>query len=160
MTIPILTTCFSSPVGQLRLTSDGEALTGILLPQEVGEYEQGKSDDCAVLARAITQLQEYFAGKRREFNLPLSPQGTAFQQTVWHALRQIPCGKTASYRQIAEAIGNPKASRAIGSANHHNPIPIIIPCHRVIGSSGKLVGYRGGLALKTWLLTHERESGD
>ncbi len=103
----------------------------------------------------IRQLKEYFSGKRKTFKIRLAPQGTPFQHAVWQALRTIPYGHTTSYGQIAKAIGNPKAARAIGAANGHNPLSIIVPCHRVIGSNGTLVGYGGGLSIKEALLAHE-----
>lgn len=106
--------------------------------------------------RAIAQIREYFAGNRTNFNIPLAPQGTDFQQQVWKTLCNIPYGETRTYKQIAQAIGNPKAVRAVGMANNKNPIAILIPCHRVIGSNGKLVGYAGGLDIKKRLLNLER----
>jgi methylated-DNA-[protein]-cysteine S-methyltransferase len=109
-----------------------------------------------LLKKASEQIQEYLNGKRKEFDLPLAPQGTEFQQRVWKALQDIPHGKTNSYKDIAIIIGNIKASRAVGMANNKNPIPILIPCHRVIGANGKLVGYAGGLELKEKLLKIER----
>lgn len=108
-----------------------------------------------LLNNAFEQLQEYLAGKRKIFNLPLSPIGTAFQKRVWQELLNIPYGETASYKEIAEKIGCAKAYRAVGLANNKNPIPIFIPCHRVIGSNGKLVGYAGGLNIKSQLLNIE-----
>ncbi len=109
-----------------------------------------------LLARAAAQLTEYFAGTRREFDLPLGPRGTAFQVTVWGALTRIPFGATCSYGDLARSIGRPTASRAVGAANGQNPISIIVPCHRVIGSNGELTGYAGGLATKRWLIEHEQ----
>ncbi|HST46788.1 methylated-DNA--[protein]-cysteine S-methyltransferase [Jatrophihabitans sp.] len=144
-----------SPLGPLLLTGDGEALTGLYtdqhgrLPTDLGH----RADE--EFAQARTQLQEYFAGERDTFDLPLNPRGTAFQQSVWQALREIRYGTTMSYREVAEEIGNPKAVRAVGSANSRNPISIIVPCHRVVGSDGKLVGYAGGFSAKRWLLDHE-----
>ena len=102
------------------------------------------------------QLDEYFSGARQQFNLPLAPLGTVFQQQVWQALLTIPHGQHCSYKDIALSIDNPKAMRAVGLANSRNPIALLIPCHRVIGASGKLVGYAGGIARKAWLLDHER----
>ena len=103
------------------------------------------------------QLKEWFAGKRTSFDLPLAPKGTPFQKRVWKALEGIPFGETRSYGEIAKSIGQPSASRAVGAANGANPISIIVPCHRVIGSSGKLTGFGGGLDVKRWLLEHEQE---
>lgn len=109
-----------------------------------------------VLVETARQLAEYFAGERRVFELPLAPEGTAFQQLVWQALVKIPFGETRTYGQQAAAIRRPAASRAVGAANGKNPIGIIVPCHRVIGTNGTLTGYAGGLAMKRWLLEHER----
>jgi methylated-DNA-[protein]-cysteine S-methyltransferase len=107
------------------------------------------------VGEAIRQLREYFAGRRNEFELPLAPEGTEFQRTVWNRLREIPYGETISYGELAKRVGNPKASRAVGAANGQNPIPIVIPCHRVIGSNGKLTGFGGGLPVKEALLALE-----
>jgi methylated-DNA-[protein]-cysteine S-methyltransferase len=143
-----------SPVGPLRLFARGDELTALHLPSsDAPDEERTRTSD--VLAAAADQLREYFAGHRRDFDLPLAPQGTGFQQRVWTALLTIPFGQTRSYGQIAAAIGRPAASRAVGAANGRNPIAIIIPCHRVIGSSGELTGYGGGLPTKRWLLGHE-----
>jgi methylated-DNA-[protein]-cysteine S-methyltransferase len=114
-----------------------------------------RNDDAPVARETVRQLNAYFAGKLRSFDLPLDLQGTDFQMRVWHELERIPYGETRSYLRIAEIIGSPKAIRAVGAANGANPIPIIVPCHRVIGSSGKLVGYGGGLPLKKRLLALE-----
>ena len=112
-----------------------------------------------LLTEAAKQLLEYFSGNRTSFDLPLAPSGTEFQQKVWQALQTIPYGETWSYKKVAEAIGNPKASRAVGMANNKNPIAIMIPCHRVIGANGKLVGYAGGLDIKSTLLELETRNG-
>ena len=144
-----------SPLGPLLLTGDGEGLTGLYTdqhgrkPTELGERVDEE------FAEARTQLEEYFAGKRDDFDLPLAAPGTAFQRAVWQALRQIPYGRTMTYREVAEQVGNPKAVRAVGSANSRNPISIVVPCHRVVGSDGKLIGYAGGFSAKKWLLDHE-----
>jgi methylated-DNA-[protein]-cysteine S-methyltransferase len=144
-----------SPLGPLLLTGDGEALTGLYtdqhgrLPTNLGH----RADEEFTQAR--TQLEEYFAGQRLDFDLPVHAPGTAFQNAVWQALRRIRYGSTMSYREVAEEIGNPKAVRAVGSANSRNPISIIVPCHRVVGSDGKLIGYAGGFSAKRWLLDHE-----
>jgi methylated-DNA-[protein]-cysteine S-methyltransferase len=114
--------------------------------------------DTPVLAEAFSQLHAYLAGKLKQFALPLAPKGTAFRQTVWQALLSIPYGSTASYKDIALAIGKPNAVRAVGMANGRNPLPIFIPCHRVIGSNGQLVGYSGGLDIKVFLLTLEQRA--
>ncbi len=144
-----------SPLGPLLLTGDGVAITGLYTEQHVRPpTELGERSDEA-FAEARAQLAEYFAGRRDDFDLPLNATGTAFQRAVWDALRQVGYGQTMSYRQVAERLGNPKAVRAVGSANSRNPISIIVPCHRVVGSDGKLVGYAGGFHAKRWLLDHE-----
>ncbi|WP_316558234.1 methylated-DNA--[protein]-cysteine S-methyltransferase [Methanimicrococcus hongohii] len=112
----------------------------------------------AAVVEAFSQLEEYFSGERKEFTVPLAPAGTPFMKNVWEALCTIPYGKTATYKEIANAVGNPKACRAVGMANNKNPIAIFIPCHRVIGSSGKLVGYAGGTDVKQKLLILENEN--
>lgn len=148
-----------SPVGLLRLMADESALTGVYLPEHKGEpppVQALEGGAHPVLLRAREQLGEYFAGKRKVFDLPLAPQGTGFQQAVWHALREIPYGETRSYGELAARVGRPGAARAVGAANGRNPISIIVPCHRVIGASGALTGYAGGMERKQWLLRHER----
>jgi methylated-DNA-[protein]-cysteine S-methyltransferase len=150
---------YSSVVGPLLLTSDGEALTGLHLPEERGKAASGppshaRRDDEA-LREARDQLGAYFAGELRDFDLPLAPAGTAFQRLAWEELRRIPYGAKISYAEQARRIGRQGAARAVGAANGRNPIAIVVPCHRVIGASGSLVGYGGGLALKEWLLWHE-----
>lgn len=122
-----------------------------------GPYEV---EETPVILQAKEQLEEYFSGKRKEFALPLLTEGTEFQVRVWDALRTIPYGETRSYKEIAEMIGNPKASRAVGLANNRNRISIIIPCHRVIGASGKMVGYGGGINIKELLLKLEKENNE
>lgn len=117
-----------------------------------------KKDKSSLLLKAATELEEYFAGNRQIFDIPLAPEGTEFQKKVWQALLQIPYGETRSYKEIAIASGSPKGCRAAGMANNRNPIAIIIPCHRVIGADGKLVGYAGGLDLKSKLLNHEKNA--
>ena len=142
-----------SPVGDLTLTEENGALTGLYFGWRSLEGEEGLT---ALLERASRQLEEYFAGKRKQFDLPLSLRGTEFQRQVWAALRDIPYGETRSYGQIAQAVGRPKAVRAVGMANHRNPISIIVPCHRVVGADGSLTGYGGGLENKKFLLALER----
>lgn len=139
-----------SPLGPLQLVSDGGELWAIHFPDQ----HNGAPDtpDDPVLQGARHQLQQYFAGSRRQFELPLAPRGTAFQRQVWQALQHIPYGELRSYRDIALALGRPTASRAVGAANGRNPLPIVVPCHRVIGSNGQLTGYAGGLDLKHFLL--------
>lgn len=143
-----------SPVGMLRLYAAADELVAVYLPGDGAP--DGIPQRADVLVRTADQLAEYFAGERRAFDLPLAPRGTGFQTMVWRALMRIPFGETCSYGDIARTIGRPAASRAVGAANGSNPIPIIVPCHRVIGSSGALTGYGGGLPTKRWLLDHER----
>ena len=125
------------------------------LERESGE-EPRRDDEAA--SEATRQLREYFDGERRSFELPLAARGTDFQRRVWSELKKIPHGRTRSYGEIAEAIGQPTASRAVGAANGRNPISIVVPCHRVIGASGALTGYAGGMDRKRWLLNHEAEA--
>lgn len=138
-----------SPVGPLTLAEGEGALVGVAFRDE------GACDRSPLLDEAERQLTEYFAGRRREFDLPLAPAGTPFQREVWDALRTIPYGRTCSYGDIARAVGRPKACRAVGMANNRNPLPIVIPCHRVVGASGSLTGYGGGLDIKAMLLKLE-----
>jgi methylated-DNA-[protein]-cysteine S-methyltransferase len=147
-----------SPIGELTLASDGEALTGLYMTEQRHRPalpDAGARDD-AVLAAARRQLAEYFAGERREFELPLRPAGTEFQRSVWAALREIPYGETAGYGELARRLGRPSAARAVGLANGRNPLAIVVPCHRVIGAAGALTGYGGGLERKRYLLELER----
>lgn len=152
-------TYVDSPIGPLLLVSDGVSLTGVTMdPNErppAGLAEWREDASAGPLPEAVRQLNEYFAGSRRDFDLPLRFVGTAFQQSVWRALLDIPYGKTVSYGEQATRIGNPKASRAVGLANGRNPLPIVVPCHRVIGADGSLTGFGGGLPRKRWLLAHE-----
>ena len=152
-------TYYDSPVQPLLLTSDGTALTGLFMVEHRHGPEVGadwiERSDAQPFAETKRQLALYFAGQLTEFDLPLAPEGTAFQQQVWKELRRIPYGTTLSYGELARRIGNPNASRAVGLANGRNPISIIMPCHRVIGASGKLVGYGGGLSRKEILLALE-----
>jgi methylated-DNA-[protein]-cysteine S-methyltransferase len=152
-------TYVESPIGRLLLRSDGEALTGLYMDvadRPLGDLETGIEDASAgPLPETARQLDEYFTGKRQEFNLPLRLKGTSFQQRVWQVLTEIPYGKTWSYGELARHLDNPNASRAVGLANGRNPISILIPCHRVIGADGSLTGYGGGLERKQWLLAHE-----
>lgn len=150
-------TTMPTPVGELLLTSNGEALTAVYFedPKYGPTSTDGWIRDAAVLADARQQLEEYFRGERTDFDLALAPAGTDFQRSVWRALTEIPFASTTSYGEIAGRIGKPSASRAVGAANGRNPISIIVPCHRVIGSGGDLTGYGGGLDRKRWLLNHE-----
>lgn len=145
----------SSPVGTLTLTEEEGALTGLYFGQLA---RQGQEVLSPVLKETARQLSEYFSGKRREFSLPLSPKGTEFQLRVWRALETIPYGETRSYGDMARLIGSPKACRAVGMANHRNPISIIVPCHRVVGANGSLTGYGGGLDAKRFLLDLEQKN--
>ncbi len=147
-----------SPVGPLTLISNGEALTDVQFENPRYAYAPAPAGKDKILDAARRQLDQYFAGTLRAFDLPLAPKGTAFQQRVWQALLTIPYGVTRSYGQQAAAIGSPQASRAVGLANGRNPISIVIPCHRVIGANGSLTGYGGGMARKQLLL--ELEQGE
>jgi methylated-DNA-[protein]-cysteine S-methyltransferase len=151
-------TQIASPLGVLLLAADDSGLRHIMFASEVQPPRPDPAwrQDAAPLTETIRQLQAYFAGDLENFNLPLAPEGTPFQMEVWQRLRDIPYGQTISYGELARRIGNPKASRAVGLANGSNPIPIVIPCHRVIGSNGKLTGYGGGLPIKEKLLALER----
>jgi methylated-DNA-[protein]-cysteine S-methyltransferase len=142
---------YQSPVGWLKLTSSGNGLTGIWFCESRDE----KDFPDEFTGRAEKQLKEYFDKKRIQFDLPLEITGTGFQKKVWLELLHIPFGKTVSYLELSKRIGNVKAIRAVGHANGQNPLPIVIPCHRVIGSDGSLTGYGGGLWRKQWLLEHE-----
>lgn len=144
-----------TPIGRLGLVAEENGLTNIYFEHE--SLPPGlELRETELLMAAGRQLTEYFSGQRRVFDLPLAPAGTEFQRKVWQALCRIPYGETVSYQAVARAIGNEKAVRAVGQANHKNPIPIIIPCHRVIGANGDLVGYGGGLKIKETLLAMEK----
>jgi methylated-DNA-[protein]-cysteine S-methyltransferase len=153
--VPGYYTTVPSPIGALLLVSDGEQLTALQMSPHSGEVAAGARPDAGPLRAVIEQLEAYFAGERTEFELPLRAQGTEFQRRVWAGLLAIPYGHTTSYGALATELGNPTASRAVGLANGRNPIGVIIPCHRVIGSDGSLTGYGGGLERKRWLLNHE-----
>ena len=145
-----------SPIGDIIIESDGESITRL---GRIGDTDYGDEwvevDEHAPIKEAAQQLDAYWAGELFDFDLPLAPAGTPFQKKVWCALQEIPYGKTVSYGEIAREIGAPTASRAVGAANGRNPIAIVVPCHRVIGSTGKLTGYAGGLDMKEHLLAHE-----
>lgn len=145
------TLLLDSPLGPLTLCSDGDAVTAL----HFGTRGETSPLPSPVLTRAARELAEYFAGKRQRFTVPLAPGGTPFQRQVWRALAAIPYGETCTYAHIAAAIGRPRACRAVGMANHRNPLPIFIPCHRVVGSGGSLTGYAGGLDRKAFLLRLE-----
>jgi methylated-DNA-[protein]-cysteine S-methyltransferase len=147
----------ASPLGELLTVRDEVGICGLYLPtgrHRVSADPNWTRDDDA-FADLHAELGEYFAGTRREFGVRLHPRGTAFQLQVWRALAGIACGETTTYGRIAAQLGAPRAARAVGLANGQNPISIVVPCHRVIGANGSLVGYGGGLAAKQWLLTHE-----
>lgn len=151
--------CYSeSPIGSLLIAGDDEAIHLIGFPRK-GKPQRPEAgwtqSMTGPLAEAVRQLREYFAGRRRDFDLPLAPEGTEFQRKVWRKMQEIPYGETISYGELAKRVGNPKASRAVGSANGKNRIPIVIPCHRVIGANGKLTGFGGGLPTKEALLALE-----
>ena len=145
-----------SPVGGLTLVGDGQMLLRIAFDVDAWKPGPGDVEDAGSLAPAIAQLAEYFAGRRRELTVPVRLEGTEFQKKVWSALVAVGFGEAVSYGEIARRIGSPAAVRAVGAACGRNPIPVIIPCHRAIGSDGRLTGYRGGLDAKRWLLAHER----
>ena len=153
---------FDTPIGRLTLVASDDGLAEIHFPNEAGRRSDGPAEpDHPVLVETGRQLEEYFAGERTEFDLPLRPAGTPFQLDAWRALTKIPYGKTVSYGEQATRIGHPGRARAIGAANGRNPLPIVVPCHRVIGADGSLVGFGGGLEVKAWLLDHERRvAGD
>lgn len=146
---------FSSPLGRITILQNGETITHLHIGEAPVLPADARQQNTPLLQEACRQLSEYFAKTRQTFDLPLNPAGTAFQKKVWSALCTIPYGQTRTYKDIAIAIGCPKGFRAVGLANNKNPIAILIPCHRVIGASGKLVGYAGGLHLKKFLLELE-----
>lgn len=147
---------YTSPLGEIALTANENGLSALAFQSGKSPISFiGLSHNNSKFIEVIQQLTEYFEGTRKHFDIPLAPEGTNFQKQVWHALTKIPCGETRSYAWIAKNINNEKAVRAVGTANGANPIALIVPCHRVIGSNGKLTGYAGGLALKAKLLMHE-----
>lgn len=153
-------TVIDSPLGPLTLVGAAGALTGLYMrrQQRHPPAETFGPADPAPFTTATVQLEDYFDGRRTDFDLPLALDGTDFQRRVWAALRQIPYGHTVTYRQLAERIGRPSAARAVGLANGRNPVSIIVPCHRVVGATGELTGYAGGLERKRWLLELERRA--
>ena len=163
--MPATFTRVPSPVGELVLAASGAALTGVYFstsrhgppPLERAGWveDDGRGPAGELLARTRQELAEYFARTRTTFDIPLDPPGTAFQRRVWDALRAIPYGTTLSYGELARRLGDVRATRAVGAANGKNPIPIIVPCHRVVGANGALTGFGGGLDRKRWLLEHE-----
>ena len=154
---------YPSPLGNLLIAGEEDAVVYCQWEDSVDEriiatWEEDKKLQSALLTMACRQLTEYFAGKRKVFDLPIRLNGTPFQQIVWKGLQQIPYGETLSYADLARQIGRHKAARAVGNANHHNPLMVIIPCHRIVASNGKMGGYAGGIARKAWLL--EKEKGN
>ena len=142
---------FNSPVGHLLIRSDD----GSIVEVSFTDSKSTEADSCEVLSKCVEELEKYFAGKLQEFTVPLKLIGTDFRKKCWEALRTIPYGETISYKELAAKIGNSKACRAVGGANHHNPIVVIVPCHRVIGSGGSLTGFGGGIDKKRFLLELE-----
>ncbi len=151
-TSKLVTAFFKSPIGPLRLVAENGALSSLEFYQKIPDFLPQPDP---FLQRVMTQLDEYFHHERYRFDIPLAPKGTPFQKKVWQALLNVPYGRTASYKEIAIAIGHPKAYRAVGLANGRNPIPIIIPCHRIVRANGDLGGFSSGLYVKRWLLKHE-----
>lgn len=147
---------YQTDIGKVAITADEKALTHMCLnPLDIPQ--DAVLAETELIKEAGRQLQYYLSGRLKSFTLPLAPAGSEFMQQVWESLQTIPYGETWSYKELAQSIGNPLASRAVGMANHRNPIPIFIPCHRVIGSNGKLTGYRGGLQIKAYLLDLEKQ---
>lgn len=146
----------NTKIGNIAILEEDKQIIAIEINKDI-QYDAIQTET-PLLKEAEKQLQEYFTGKRKTFDLPLNPQGTKFMKEVWTALQEIPYGKTKTYGEIAKKVGNPKAARAVGMANHRNPIPIMIPCHRVIGSHGKLVGYALGMDKKEFLLEWEKQN--
>ena len=150
----VVFTELASPIGPLHLALQAGALVRLALQLAEAPPPSWQRDDAA-LAPACVQLRAYLAGELRRFDLALAPTGSPFQQRVWHELTQIPYGETISYGELARRVGQPQAARAVGMANNRNPIAIVVPCHRVVGADGRLVGFGGGLPRKQWLLQHE-----
>ncbi len=150
-----ISSCCESPVGRICVEEDGENITRIYMAHRGKPCAE--NGETPLLKEAVRQLSEYFSGERTSFDLPVMPAGTEFQRTVWDVLKTIPFGETRAYKEVAAAAGNPKGCRAVGMANNRNPVMIVIPCHRVIGSDGSLTGYAGGLDVKEKLLRLEAE---
>ncbi len=162
---PLASAVLESPLGPLTITASDAGVRAITWPDDPARRTAHDATfelpDHPVVRLAMVQLDEYFAGDRRTFDVPLDPVGTDFQLAAWEALRTIPYGSTVSYAEQADRLGDRNKARAVGAANGRNPIPIIVPCHRVVGASGALTGFAGGLQTKEWLLAHEqRHSGD
>ncbi|MCX7545361.1 methylated-DNA--[protein]-cysteine S-methyltransferase [Marinicella gelatinilytica] len=152
---PLAKQVVKAPFGNLYLYADDSHLTGIAF-REINSLNAKRDGNHPILQKTVQQLSEYFSGQRQRFDLPIKFKGTDFQQQVWQQLKKIDYGHTETYGQVADAIKNPKAVRAVGNANNKNPIVIVVPCHRVIGANGNMVGYGGGLPVKEWLLKHEQ----
>ncbi len=164
---PLGASTIDTPIGELTVIASSAGIRAVLWPVDGERDRTGVGDDVEpldgeisvstqqVLGEATTQLEEYFRGERRQFDVPLDPVGTEFQQAAWDALRSIEFGRTASYGEQAERMGDRNKARAVGAANGKNPISIIVPCHRVVGSDGSLTGFAGGTETKRWLLDHE-----
>ncbi|MCU1394125.1 MAG: ogt [Ilumatobacteraceae bacterium] len=158
----LYSTIIDSPVGPLTIVASDAGLRAVLwmgdtdVRVKLGPVDDQHEDPNGVLAAAVAQLEEYFAGTRTEFDLPLDAVGSGFQQSAWDALRTIPFGETVSYGEQARRMGDARKARAVGAANGRNPISIIVPCHRVVGANGSLTGFAGGIENKAWLLDHER----
>lgn len=148
---------YESPIGIIEIMGSDEAISSVMFLEENNKINLLHGETPAVLVECYKQLEEYFKGHRYEFTFPYEFEGTEFQKTVWKTLTKIPYGETVSYRDLALLIENEKAIRAVGNANGKNKLSIVIPCHRIIGSNGKLTGYAGGLWRKEWLLNHERD---
>ena len=146
------TTCYRSEIGPFEIVGTDKGIMTIRFNTDPLVIDNNLP---ASMTECLRQLEEYFKGRRQKFDVPLLLEGTDFQKAVWRQLKKIPYGQTASYGDVARAIGRPRAFRAVGNANNKNPVPLIIPCHRVIGSDGKLVGFGGGIWCKQWLLDHE-----
>ena len=149
-------TWLDTPLGRLRLVDHGRGLAGLDFADRLAAPADGWCEDPAPFAEVARQLAAYFAGERRTFDVPLDLKGTPFQREVWQALTEIPFGATERYGALAARLGRPGASRAVGAANGHNPVAILVPCHRVVDANGRLAGYAGGLERKRWLLKHEQ----
>jgi methylated-DNA-[protein]-cysteine S-methyltransferase len=149
---------YNTKIGRISIEENGTSITKLDFISKDVQEDIIEKNETVLLKQAINELNEYLDGNRSSFDLPLEPKGTEFQKKVWNALKEIPYGETRSYGEIAKIIGNEKASRAVGMANNKNPIAIIVPCHRVIGANGKLVGYAGGLDLKGKLLELEKNN--
>jgi len=156
---PPAKTIYESPLGPVEILASDKGITALnFMPKSATSRSKtvGSSARSPLLDEAIRELAEYFAGERREFTVRLDLRGTPFELAVWRALREVPFGRTVSYGELGRSVGKPGAARAVGGANHRNPVSIIVPCHRVIGTDGGLTGYGGGLWRKKWLLEHEQ----